>query len=137
MPQLNLNALLGMPLSETFHIYGTIAYHCVVILMDSGSTHNFLQSRLATFLHLLSTPTSTMPIMIGDGTILDCASMCPNILVTIQSHTFFVDLYPLPIGGAYIVLGVQCLKLLGQPHRCAPLPELSISPTTQKVCPDS
>ena len=89
-----------MPLSETFRIYGTI-------------THNFLQSRLANFLHLPSTPTSMMRVMISDCTMLDCTSMCLNIPVTIQRHTFPVDLYPLPIGGTNIVLGVQWLKLLG------------------------
>lgn len=51
-PQISLNALAEMPAPETFRIYGNIAHHQVIILVDGGSTHNFIQARLVAFLHL-------------------------------------------------------------------------------------
>ena len=40
---ISLHALSGLPSSETFRIYGTIKNVRLTILVDSGSTHNFLQ----------------------------------------------------------------------------------------------
>lgn len=54
-----------------------------------------------------------MRVMIGNGSTLDCDTKCSSVPVTIQGHTFSVDLYTLPIRGANIVLGVQLLKLPG------------------------
>lgn len=42
VPQISLNALSRMPTLETFRIYGTIARHQVIILVDGGSMHNFI-----------------------------------------------------------------------------------------------
>nr|KYP47836.1 hypothetical protein KK1_030532 [Cajanus cajan] len=51
-PHISLNALSGMPALETFRLYGHIGGTCVTILVDSGSTHNFVQTRVAKFLSL-------------------------------------------------------------------------------------
>ena len=41
-PHVSLHAMSGLPSSETFRIYGTIKNARLTILIDSGSTHNFL-----------------------------------------------------------------------------------------------
>ena len=110
---IRLNALSGMPVPKTFRIYGTIAHHQVVILVDGGSTHNFIQPRLSTFLHLTHLPASAMRVMIGNGSTIACDIKCPDVPLLLQGHFFSVDLYQFPIGGADIVLGVQWLKLIG------------------------
>ena len=55
-PQISLNALSGMPTSETFRLYDTIAHHQVIILVDGGSIHNFIQARRTSFLQLAQVP---------------------------------------------------------------------------------
>lgn len=55
-PHLSLNALLGMLTLETVCVYGYINHHRVTILVDDGSTHNFVQTRIAKFLELASSP---------------------------------------------------------------------------------
>ena len=102
-----------MPAPETIRLYGTISHHQVIILVDGGSTHNFIQSHLASFLHLTQVPTAAMRVMIGNGSTIDCDTKCPEVPILVQGHTFLVDLFQLPIGGADIVLGVQWLKQLG------------------------
>lgn len=52
--QLNLHALSGQPASVTLRVLGSIAGHDAVVLVDGGSTHNFIHDRLAHFLHLTS-----------------------------------------------------------------------------------
>jgi len=112
-PQISLNALSGMPTPENFRLYCTIAHHQVIILIDEGSTHNFIQTRLASFLHLPQVSTPVMRVMIGNGSTIDCDAKCTAIPIIIQGCTFNVDLFQLPIGDADIVLGVQWLKTLG------------------------
>lgn len=51
-PHISLHAMSGLPSSETFRVYGTIRNAHITILIDSGSTHNFLHPRVAHFLHL-------------------------------------------------------------------------------------
>lgn len=46
---ISLHALLGNSLSETLRLTGTIKIHKWIILIDAGSTYNFIQSRLVKF----------------------------------------------------------------------------------------
>lgn len=51
--QLSLHAMSGSHSHETFRVLGTIAKRHVSILVDGGSTHNFVQDRVAKFLGYL------------------------------------------------------------------------------------
>lgn len=105
--QLSLNALSGMPTQATFHMYGSVHHHKVTILVDGGSTHNFVQARVAQFLALHTTAINPLQVMIGDGGTLICQQVCPNVPLTVQGHSFNTDLFVLGHSGADIMLGVQ------------------------------
>ena len=94
-------------------VTGLIGNHRVQILIDGGSTHNFLQQELVTTLSLQPQTTSTLRVTVGNGEELQCNQVCPEVAVHIQAHTFLVDFHILPICGADVVLGVQWLKSLG------------------------
>ncbi|XP_027351311.1 uncharacterized protein LOC113862423 [Abrus precatorius] len=111
--QISFNALSGLPAPEALRLLGLISKKQVTILVDGGSTHNFIQDRVAKFLNLLMQPTSTLKVMVGNGSIIECHHFCPAVPVWIQGHSFDVDLHVLPISGADVVLGIQWLKLLG------------------------
>lgn len=111
--QISFNALSGTPAPESLRLFGSIAKTRVTVLIDGGSTHNFIQTRLAKFLALPTLQSRALQVMVGNGTLLECAEICQNIPLTIQGHTFEVDLHILPISGADIVLGIQWLKRLG------------------------
>ena len=83
------------------------------ILIDGGSTHNFLQQELVTKLSLQPQTTLTLRVTVGNGEELQCNQVCHEVSVHIQAHTFLVDFHVLPICGADVVLGVQWLKSLG------------------------
>ena len=102
----------GTPTPQTFRLLGSL-HHQVVILVDGDSTHNFIQSGVAKFLTLPSAPTTALRVMVGNGYTLDCDTLSLQVLVSIQGHSFTLDLFLLPICGADIELGVQWLKLLG------------------------
>ena len=103
----------GMPAPKTFRVYGTIHGHYFTILVDGGSTHNFVQLRIAKFLGLPSTSIQPLPVMVGDGGVIDCNLRFPQVSITIQGHHFINDLFGLDLHGADLVLGVQLLRELG------------------------
>jgi hypothetical protein len=97
----------------TIRISGKLANHPVIVLIDGGSTHNFVQNRLAKFLNLPSNPTDPLKVMVGNGSILTCHSLCTSIPLTLQQEKFNVDFYTLPLCGADVVLGVPWLRSIG------------------------
>jgi hypothetical protein len=55
-PEISLNAITGTPSLKTMRIVGVIRFHRVIALIDSGSTHNFVDTKLAASLGIQPTP---------------------------------------------------------------------------------
>lgn len=110
--QISLHALSGHLAPETLRVNGFIGNRGVCILIDGGSTHNFLHQALVTSLGL-STTATTLRVTVGNGDELHCHQLCPAVTVIIQAQPFIVDFHVLPQCGAEVVLGVQWLKSLG------------------------
>jgi hypothetical protein len=111
--QLSLQAVTGQPSPRTLRFVATIHGHPLTVLVDSGSSHNIIQPRIATFLHLPIQPLSSFTVMVGNGEHLHCTGLCIDTPLTVDEHTFNLSLYVLPIQGADVVLGVQWLQTLG------------------------
>jgi hypothetical protein len=111
--QISFHAMAGSTDPATIRISGKLANHPVTVLIDGGSTHNFVQNRLAKFLNLPSNPTNPLKVMVGNGSILTCHSLCTAIPLTLQQEKFNVDFYTLPLCGADVVLGVPWLRSIG------------------------
>lgn len=111
--QLSLHALSGHPIPSTLRVRGSIHNHELVVLVDGGSTHNFIHHRLLHFLRLTPEPIPRLTVMVGDGTDIDCTRVCRNVTLTIQEHQFIVDLHVMGLGGADLILGVAWLTHLG------------------------
>nr|KYP61599.1 Retrotransposable element Tf2 [Cajanus cajan]KYP61600.1 Retrotransposable element Tf2 [Cajanus cajan] len=110
---ISLHAFSGQWTPQTFRVTGSIRGYAVQILVDSGATHNFIQSRVAQFLHLPSRPTpSPLRVMVGNGEYLPCSSFCPQVSLSLGQQAFSVDLYPLELSGTDIVLGVHWLSMI-------------------------
>ena len=92
---------------------GTISSQAVLLLVDGGSTHNFIQQHLVTQLGLPFRTTTPLSVMVGNGQQLECCWLCEAVTIDLQTASFTVDLYVLPIVGANVILGVQWLQSLG------------------------
>jgi hypothetical protein len=112
-PHISLHALLGHTIPQTIRLLGHINNHPLSILVDSGSTHNFIQDRVARQLGLTLQPTQSFQVLVGNGEELHCSHMSHDTPLVIDSTPFSVDLFVLPLSGAEIVLGVQWLRTLG------------------------
>lgn len=65
--QISLHSLAGHLAPETLRLLGSIAGHPVVILIDGGSTHNFIQESLVAQLGFPSSETRPLRVMVGNG----------------------------------------------------------------------
>lgn len=104
--QISFNSLAGHIAPETLHLVATLSGQAVLLLVDGGSTHNFIQQALVTQLCLPCRTTTPLKVMVGNGQHLECTSCCEAVTIIIQSISFTVDLYVLPITSANVVLGV-------------------------------
>ena len=84
------------------------------MLIDSGSTHNFIKTALAEQLGLPFTSTVLFRVYISSGDYLVCKFQCPQVALCLQDYRFIIDLFLLPIQGPDVVLGIQWLQQLGR-----------------------
>ncbi|XP_072976099.1 uncharacterized protein [Typha angustifolia] len=111
--EISLDAYSGTAAPKTLRVNGVIKKTTVRILIDTGSTHNFIDMRLLRKIGLESEPTEGFDVTIGDGTTLRADSICGGAELKVQDQIFTLDLYPLALQGADIVLGTQWLRSLG------------------------
>lgn len=78
-----------------------------------GSTHNFIQTRVAKYLQLPLNSTPPLQVTMGNSTTLPCDQLCPNTALHLQGQFFYVNFHVFPISRADIVLDVQWLRQLG------------------------
>lgn len=92
---------------------GQISHQHVVILVDRGNMHNYVQEHLVKSLGLRAQPTPTLRVLVGNGNEVESYNLCRDVAMHVQGHAFTLDLHVLPLCGADVVLGVQWLKSLG------------------------
>lgn len=116
MPQLSLCALTG----ETQEVRGNMMHVLVKvkrkvlnILVDSGSTHNFLDLYLARRMGYVVEQITPVWISVANGERLVCREFVRNFLWGMHDYEFKADVYLLRLGGCDMVLGVEWLAALG------------------------
>jgi predicted ATPase with chaperone activity len=61
-PKITLHVLIGWTVPKTMRVFAKIGSHHVIVLIDSGSLHNFISERMANLLRLPVVPTNTFSI---------------------------------------------------------------------------
>jgi hypothetical protein len=112
-PEITLHALTGWSALRTMRVDAKVGFFDVVVLIDSGSTHNFMSTRMADLLRLPVVPTEAFTVRVANGARLQCQGKFEKVQVLLQGIPFSLTLYSLPLAGLDIVLGVQCLEMLG------------------------
>jgi hypothetical protein len=112
-PTMSCNALAGISTPQTLKIEGYIKNKKVIVLIDSGSTHNFIHYILAKDLNCFVYPTPEFQVMISDGGNINCSGKCNKINVTMGEYVMNSPMIVIPMGGVDVVLGIQWLQSLG------------------------
>ena len=82
----------------------------IVVLIDSGSTYNFINNRLANLLQLPVLPTSGFLVKVANGETLLCKGKFEKVQLLLQDIPFTLTLYALPITELDLVLGIHWLE---------------------------
>lgn len=113
IPSISYHAFFGAMSTQTMKMYGTIRKQKVLILIDSGSTHNFLSIDTASKLQLPISTKERLTVVVGNGDKLHSQGHCSNVELQVQQHQFQVDFYLLSLHDYEVVLGTQWLSTVG------------------------
>lgn len=102
----SLNTLSGTERSKSLRLWEKIDGRQVHVLIDSGSTHNFVRPDIAERLGIPLSAVSLFRVYVGSGDSLICHYKCDGLKIELQGSVFTVGLYVLPLQGPEIVLGM-------------------------------
>ncbi|CAL5340382.1 unnamed protein product [Camellia sinensis] len=111
--QISLNALSGSVSYRTMRVKGNVKKKLVMILIDSGSTHNFLSPEVIKRVGIMASETDPLPVLVADGTKLMSTAICKGFRWEMQGTEFQADMRILQLKGCDMVLGIQWLATLG------------------------
>lgn len=109
--EVSLNAVVGGEGLNTVKLPGWINKKGIVVLVDSGSTHSFVDPMIIHQLNLPTETTSTLNVTVANGEQLQCDQICRNLQWEIQGEKFMKDCRVLKLGGCDIVLGMDWIDL--------------------------
>jgi hypothetical protein len=112
-PIISLNAFTGFSTPQTLKLIGYIKHQKVIILVNSGSTHNFIHRRIAQETHCYIHAVNNFKIMIANGGSMKCGGCCENVCLQIGDYHLKSHMFSINMGGCDIVLGVDWLRTLG------------------------
>eukprot|EP00253_Pinus_taeda_P016898 PITA_16898 len=110
---ISLHALAGISSPQTLKIRGFIKHHPVVVLIDSGSTHNFIHQRVAETVHCFVRAISNFHVQIADGGTMKCEGRCENVKLQMGDYQLKTHMFTINMGVCDIVLGADWLCTLG------------------------
>ena len=112
MAEISFHAILGKTSGTTMKVEGTLEGRKVLILIDSGSTHNFISTSLVKQLGLKVSTVPSFGVQIGNGQIIQCNQICRDLSMVLSGLKITEDYFPFSIGGADLVLGIKWLASL-------------------------
>jgi len=112
-PLISLQALQGVSSYQTMRVKGSVGSQAVHILIDTGSTHNFLDAITAKRLRCELLRIPPLVVAVADGARLQCQVVCKGLQLSIGELEYITDPYVVPLGSWDMILGVQWLATLG------------------------
>lgn len=84
-----------------------------MVLIDSGSTHNFIDSETTRRIGLTIHKEGTLEVMVANGERVKSSGCCKKVNISIQGILISTDFHLLNLKGCEVVLGVHWLRTLG------------------------
>ncbi|GJX90123.1 ty3-gypsy retrotransposon protein [Tanacetum coccineum] len=107
MVEVSLNSVMGFTSPHTMNIRGIIGDEEVVVLIDSGATHNFLSKRVLKELRLLVMGGGSISVMLGNRKFEKSRGICKRVLLTFPKLQFLEDFYPLDLGSTDVGMATK------------------------------
>ena len=101
-PEISLHYLAGVTTPKTMRVKGFFKKLPLTILIDFGSTHNFIDPRITKEADCFIHPCSSFEVMIANGGTLPCKGKCH---ISMGDYNLRSDMFALPLGICDVVLG--------------------------------
>ena len=105
--------MAGITTPQTIKIEGQIKKKKIIVLIDSGSTHNFIHCQVEKELNCFLYPAPKCQVIISNGGTINFSGKCHNIRLSMGEYVLTSPMLSIPMGGDDVVLGVQWLQSLG------------------------
>jgi hypothetical protein len=112
-PIISPNALTGFSAPQTLKLIDYIKHQKVIILVDSGSTQNFIHCCIAQETHCYIHVVNNFQITISNGGSMKCGGCYENMRLQISDYHLKSHMFAIDMGGCDIVLGVEWIRTLG------------------------
>ncbi|KAH7545445.1 hypothetical protein FEM48_Zijuj01G0094700 [Ziziphus jujuba var. spinosa] len=113
IPEIYFHAISGTDHPQTLRVTGRIKSRDLMVLIDGGSLHNFIDQSVVQKLGIPIDHTKKFSVIVANKECIECVGVCRSLQVRIQGYTLFADYYVLPVATCPLVLGVQWLETLG------------------------
>jgi hypothetical protein len=87
-PEISLNAITGTPSPKTMRLIGIVRYGKAIILIDSGNTQNFVDTKLAATLGIHSLQHDGITVQVANGQKIYSPGRCKVVEVKLQGLVF-------------------------------------------------
>ena len=103
-PTISCNALAGITTPQTLKVEGHIKKKKVIVLIDSGSTHNFIHCKVAKESNCFIYPAPECQVMVANGGTTNFIGKCHNIKLAMGEYVLNSAMLSIPMGGADVIL---------------------------------
>ncbi|KAK3146065.1 hypothetical protein QOZ80_3BG0261070 [Eleusine coracana subsp. coracana] len=111
--QLSLHAVSAAPHPNTIRIRALVNNHVLVMLLDSGSSHSFISSRMVHKLGCAKKQIRPRVVQVVNGDTIPCNSEVPTFSWWVPNVTFQQDMKVVPLGSYDAILGMDWLEKCG------------------------
>ncbi|XP_024027885.1 uncharacterized protein LOC112093511 [Morus notabilis] len=111
--EVSLNSVAGFTPNHSMKIKGRIGEQDVVVLVDSGATHNFISNRMVEKIGLQLTDTGSFGVTLGPGVLETSRGICKGLILSLQGIQVLDDFLPLDLGSTDVILRMKWLQTLG------------------------
>jgi hypothetical protein len=108
-----LASISGVTEYNTFRMRGVLKGDRVSVLIDGGSSHNFIDSALLKRRHIPTVEFEGFKVEVAGGSTMPCDRYILGMKLTLGRHELIQDIYVMNLPDTNIILGVQWLGTLG------------------------
>lgn len=111
-PCISRNALASNHTFQTMRVRGLVQGKLIHILIDSGSTHNFLDQNFAKRVGCPLEKIPSQAFTVADGNHIPCNSICKKFVWAMSNREFSTVVMLISLGSCDMVLEIQWLSTL-------------------------
>ena len=105
--ELSLFSAGSLTQSNTMKLQGDINGRKVLILIDSGASHNFVSTQLVIELGLMVEDTPPYYVRLGDRHKKQTQGCCRGVEVNLENHIVKETFFLFELGGVDVILGLE------------------------------